>query len=498
MADPGDAGAPCAVEVSGLTVRPDGGRPVLRDVDLSVAAGERVLLAGPSGAGKSTLLTVLAGLAEEEFDDEDAVTGRVLLDGRPAAPGRAGLLLQDPRDAVVAPTAGRDTAFGPENLGLPREQVWARVAAAHAAAAFPAGPDRSTAALSGGELQRLAVAGALALRPGLLLLDEPTSMLDPATAERVRDALLEAAGGRTLVVVDHDLGAWAAHVDRVVALGADGRVAADGPPARVLPALAGSGLWVPGAGVPEPLAVPADLVVPALGALPGDDPALSCRGLRVDRRRRGPTGTTTATVLRDLDADLPPAALTAVTGPSGAGKSTLVSVLAGLVRPTAGTVRSTAALAARGRREPHRWSSRDLARRVGRVPQHPPVGFVRHTVAEEARATARAVGRGTDRADALLELLGLSARADVDPHRLSGGEQRRLALASALAAGPSALLADEPTVGQDRGTWAAVAGLLTAAAAAGAAVGVATHDERLAQLAGGRVHVGPAAPVVAR
>ncbi len=477
------------VEVRGLTFAP-GGVAVLRDVDLDVAAGEKVLLVGPSGAGKSTLLRVLAGVADED-EDGDVLSGRVLLDGAPAAPGRAGLLLQDPVDAVVAATAGRDTAFGPENLALPREEVWARVDAAHAAAAFGAGRDRSTAELSGGELQRLAVAGALALRPGLLLLDEPTSMLDPVTARRVRDALLAAAAGRTLVVVDHDLAAWADVVDRVVALGPDGRVVADGAPAAVLgalPAPLADGLWVPGAPAPAQLDVPAGLVAPLLD-VPGG-PAVTATGVRVERARRGTGRREVVVVLDGVDASLEAGRVTALTGDSGAGKSTLVGVLGGLSRPTAGTVLAAAALAVRGRRDPGRWRSRDLARRVGWVPQHPEHGFVRSTVRDEVRATPLAVGVATERADALLELLGLAPRADLDPHLLSGGEQRRLALASALAAGPAVLLADEPSVGQDRATWACVSGLLAAAAREGAAVGVATHDRALvAACAGRRTHL---------
>ena len=470
--------APAALRVRGLGVTPPGAaRPVLADVDLDVPAGQRVLLAGPSGSGKSTLLRALAGVLEEGPGGEPTAVGEVLLGGEPVRPGAAGLLLQDPVDAVVAATAGRDTAFGPENLGLARERVWERVARAHAAARFTAGPEREVATLSGGERQRLALAGVLALLPGVLLLDEPTSMLDAPTAAAVRAAVLEAAAGRTLVVVDHDLAGWAPHVDRVVLLGRDGRPVADGPPGRVLVPGAGAGeLWLPGAGEPVPAEVPAGLLAPHR-AVEGE--ALTGERLGLVRRRRGLRPSPPATVLTGVDVRVPAGRATPLVGVSGSGKSSLLGVLAGLTRPTSGDLRAAPALAGGLRPQPWRWRSRELAARSAWVPQTPEHAFVRTTARAEAAATATALGLPAERADALLELLGLGHRAEVDPFRLSGGEQRRLALAGALAAGPAVLLADEPSVGQDRRTWSVVVGLLRAAARDGAAVAVSSHDERL-------------------
>ncbi|GAB7193151.1 ATP-binding cassette domain-containing protein [Kineococcus sp. NUM-3379] len=477
----------------GLTWHPHGAaRPVLSGVDLDVGPGERVLLVGPSGAGKSTLLRALAGLLG---DHEGDAAGEVLLDGAPVRRGAAGLVLQDPLDAVVAASAGRDTAFGPENLALPREVISERVAGALRAARFPHGPGRSTSELSGGELQRLALAGVLALRPRLLLLDEPTSMLDAATAALVRDALLEVAGDRTLVVVDHHVGAWADAVDRVVALDAAGELLASGPAGAVLrgnaAALTAAGVWLPGLPGPAPVLVPAELVEPSTPVAEGTT-VLRGRALEVVRRRRGLRPAPPVRVLSGVDVDVPAGALTALTGASGAGKSTLVAVLAGLLRPTGGELAAAAGLARGAGAHPWRWTSPQLAARVGWVPQHPEHGFVAHTAREEVRATPEVLGqgeRGRRRADALLELVGLAGRADVEPHSLSGGEQRRLVLAAALAAGAGVLAADEPTVGQDRGTWALVAGALASAAAAGAAVVAATHDGALVRGARHRVHL---------
>ena len=142
-----------------------------------------------------------------------------------------GLLVQDPADAAVAGQAGRDVAFGPENLGLPRDRIWATVRGALAAVRFPYDVHHPVGALSGGEAQRLALAGVLALGPRLVLLDEPSAMLDPSTAAAVRRSVTDAVRrtGATMVLVEHRLEAWAGEVDRLVVLDATGRVAADGP-----------------------------------------------------------------------------------------------------------------------------------------------------------------------------------------------------------------------------------------------------------------------------
>ena len=498
-----------AVDVRGLTWRPVGRRePTLREVDLRVEAGERVLLAGPSGGGKSTLLRAVAGVLTTA--DSGRLTGEVRRGGvpvggagsagprgpGPATPPPVGLLLQEPDDALVASRVGRDVAFGPENLAVPRDEIARLVRTALADVHFPYGPDHPTAALSGGERQRLALAGALAMEPPLLLLDEPLAMLDPAAAEQVRAAVLEVATrrGSAVVVVDHALGRWLDVVDRLVVLTADGRVAADGDPRRVLADsgadLVAAGLWLPGLPPPAPVAVAADLLAPRVPVGRAGDPALSAEG--VGLRHRGAV----AAALTGVDAAVPAGRLTALTGPSGAGKSTLAQVLAGLLRPGSGRVRVDPLLADGLTRPVDRWRSVDLAARVGWVPQHPQRGFVGRRVDAELAATPGALGRpDPGRAAGLLAALGLSRYAGADPFQLSGGEQRRLALAAAVVHGPGVLVLDEPTVGQDRQTWAAVAGIAAAARAAGVAVVACTHDRTFVdvladsevRLVGGRV-----------
>lgn len=445
------------VRFAGFTWRPLGRRePVVRDLDLHVEAGERVLLLGVSGAGKSTLLHALAGALGSTIAGTS--------EGLAEVGGRLGLLPQGFADAVVADRVGRDVAFGPENLGLSRDEIWRRVDAALEAVALPYGRDHLTSALSGGESQRLALAGVLALAPDVLLLDEPTSMLDAPTAATVRDAVLNVAGGRTLIVVEHRFEPWLEHVDRVIVLAGGGAgIVHDGSVASFLAGPPPDGLWMPGLPAPVPLDVPSRLVSPAGKVL---EPRLERVG--VDLVTRTLRGLQRTRALDGVDLALTAGQCTALVGPSGAGKSTALAVLGGLIGPTDG----------RAIPDLRRRRSRDLARDVGWVPQVPEHGFVTTDVGQEMALTAGVVGRDID-VMAVLETLGLGHLSTTNPYRLSGGEQRRLALAAALVHRPGLVLLDEPTVGQDRHTWAAVAGWIVAAAREGAAVGVSTHDDDL-------------------
>ncbi len=485
------------VEVRHLTWQPLSRRePVLDDIHLTVGGGDRVLLVGPSGSGKSTLLRAIAGVlltaASGRLDGDVLVDGHAALD----TPGLVGLVQQDPTGSVVAETVGRDVAFGLENLRLPRAEMPSRVSAALAEARFPYGPGRSTGTLSGGESQRLSIAGALAMQPRLLLLDEPTSMLDPIAAAAVRTELqrLVMARNATAVVVAHHLDGWLGFATRLVVLGRGGRVIADGTPKDVFAErgadLAAEGVWVPGLPPPQPLAVDPRLVV-AARVTAGE--LLSVDDVVVRRRAGRHVGAPKVDLaFPAVDATLRTGNGLALTGPSGAGKSTMLGVLAGLLTPAAAHVRVMPGWGPkrRGEQGPWRWASRDLARRMSWVAQLPEHGIVTGRVDDEVLATSHAIGDNTataaERAVGLLQLLGLDHLATASPYHLSGGEQRRLALAAALAHGPDALLLDEPTVGQDRLTWAVVTGVCLAARTAGLALVVATHDELAVRAAADR------------
>jgi energy-coupling factor transporter ATP-binding protein EcfA2 len=467
---------PARVDATGWGWRHAGRRrAALHSIDLAIDPGERILLLGPSGSGKSTLLHALAGVLGG--DDEGEPVGSLRVDGRPAAAarGRAGLVLQDPDSQVILARVGDDVAFGCENLGVPREEIWRRVADAVDAVGLDLPLDHPTSRLSGGQKQRLALAGAIAMRPGLLLLDEPTANLDPGGVAEVREAVgrvLERTGA-TLVVVEHRVEVWQHLVDRVIVLGADGGIIADGPPDEVLAARAGElaagGVWVPGV----PLGVPDAAALDRMAARPHGEPILSTRELAI-ARPRGP-------VLHDrLDIALPGGTSTVLTGPNGAGKSTLALTLGGLLDPRGGTVLASTELARGLSRSPIRWRSRDLLTRIGTVFQEPEHQFVAATVRDEVAVAPRALGLGASEVDArvgeILDRLRLDHLAGANPFTLSGGEARRLSVGSVLATRPEVVILDEPTFGQDRLGWVELVRLLHELVAGGTTLLSVTHD----------------------
>lgn len=485
------------VTVRGLTVRfprRDVASPV--DVDLDVAAGERVLVLGPSGSGKSTLLRALAGVVPHSVDAD--VEGRVAVAGRevsgvPVArlADDVGLLGQDPASSVALPRVDDEVAFGLENAAVPPGEIGpaVRESLASVGAAHLAG--RQTRTLSGGELQRVALAAVLARRPRLLLLDEPTAMLDPASAaavQRLTLGALPSGGGPppAVLVVDHHLQDAATLPPRVVVLDAAGRVAADGPTASVLAdrgaELAAGGSWVPletevalAVGAAPGSGIGLDGAAPRLRALACADrgPRPSASGpVRLRARdaafRAGPQRGAPVLV-RDVDLDLNAGTVTALIGANGSGKTSLLLGLAGLLPRAAGTV--------------------DAEAGAGMVFQFPERQFLTRSVAAEVGYGLCGRPDADARVAATLRRFDLEPLAGADPFRLSGGQQRRLSIAAVAALEPGVLLLDEPTFGQDRAHALSVGDSLVELAAGGAAVAFSTHDLRLAGLVADRVVV---------
>lgn len=455
----------------------------LSGVDLDIAPGERVLVLGPSGSGKSTLMGGLAGLLGGA--EEGEATGTLTVDGvAPAqARGRVGLLMQDPEAQVVLARVGDDVAFGMENLGVPREEIWPRVEESLSAVGLDAPLDHSTTELSGGQKQRLALASILAMGPGLLLLDEPTANLDPSGIAEVRaavEAVVERTGA-TVVVVEHRVDVWASLVDRVIVV-ADGAIAADGPLRQVLAqqgdALRERGIWLPGDDVAAEVG-PAPEVPPASS---GTTPIARVADLTIGYDKNSP-------VRSGIDLTIERGVSTCIVGANGAGKSTFALTLAGLLPPISGTVEVETSDGTRG--DPHEWSSKQLLGRMSMVFQEPEYQFLASTVAEELAIGPRAAGMTDEEiaplVDEHLEALGLTKLARANPMTLSGGEKRRLSVATALISAPELLILDEPTFGQDRGTWLGLVRLLRAALARGVTLVSITHDPAFVAAMGQRV-----------
>jgi energy-coupling factor transport system ATP-binding protein len=439
--------------------------PALADVSLGIEEGEFVVVAGLSGSGKSTLVRVLSGLAPHALGG--TFSGRAVVDGmdtREHGPGElaavVGTLLQDPETQTVMGTVRAELAFPLENRGEPPAAVARGVEEVALALAIPQLLDRSTAELSGGELQRVALGAALAGHPRLVLLDEPTSQLDPVAGDELVWLLrrLNEEWGTTVVLVEHRLERCLAAADRV--LGFDGgTLAFDGPPAAFLE-------WALRA--QPPLATPgarlfslAGLEPPPVGVKAART-ALAARGMvpaaptfDVDRHIGGEVGGALRfkrvwhelpggrAILRGVDLRVAPGERVAVMGRNGAGKSTLLRHAKGLLAPTRGKVEASG--------------------RVAMLLQHPGDLLFAERVGDEG-------------------VEGFAALADRHPRDLSGGERQRLALAVALAGDePAAVVClDEPTRGMDRARKGELAAEIERLAAAGAAVLVATHDPEFA------------------
>ena len=419
--------------VRGLSFSYPGAAPALRDVSLDVEPGEVVALFGPSGSGKSTLLRALAGLVPHfhggRFSGRVEIAGRDTRTTRPAElAGTVATLFQDPEDQVVFTRVEAEVAFGLENVGTPPAEIPVRAAAALEAVGAAGLATRPVAELSGGELQRVCLASVLALSPELLLLDEPTSQLDPDGAAAAIE--LARSSGAAVVVSEHRPERVLEACDRVLFLD-DGRLGENGVP---------------------------DAWLPRDADLPDREPRgeAVCQLEDVSFAYDRP-------VLDGVSLEIGRGEIVALLGPNGSGKTTIGKLAAGLLEPQSGrVVRNGRAC----------YLSQDPGR---------------YLVEERADAeVAVAVGGDLSKARVALADLGLAGQAGRHPRDLSSGERERLALAAVLVAKPNLLVLDEPTRGVDPERKDELVRLLRSQAATRATL-VATNDLVFASAVADRV-----------
>jgi len=452
------------VEVDGLTFRyRRASEPAIRDISLVVHPGEVLLVAGPSGCGKSTLIRAINGLIPHAYPGE--LSGAVRLAGRPTTELKlrdialsVGTVLQDPAKQIVGATVEAELAFGPENLGVPRDDIRHQIGLVAERAAIESLLGRETAALSGGERQLLAMAGVLMMRPRLYVVDEPLANLDPLSAARLLGILRALAdGGDAVIIVEH-------RVEEALALRPDRVLYLDAGTSRYLGPVEGF------LRIADPRAVKLPFDVVLERARLGDLPA-AAGSVALDRNRR-PAGPTIADpdtaprltfdaveasigqhrILHGVDAALGRREVVAILGPNGSGKTTAFRTAMQLLPVTAGRILVDGVDAA-GR------GTASLATTFGYVFQSPSQMLFARTVREELAFGPTNLRRDpTNLADLIADCLRRTALDELEgilerpPLSLSFGQQKRLALAIALALEPSTLILDEPSAGQDHQT----------------------------------------------
>lgn len=524
----------------------------VRGLNLTIEAGQRVLLLGASGIGKSTILEGAAGLIGSDIilksdsnaknsnssshnvlvEDEDGGVseGAVFVDDVPVhkARGRVGLVLQDPESQAIFQRLGDNVAFGPENMNVPRKEIWNIVDES----LKEVGLDglqlhRSTAHLSGGQMQRLALAGALAMKPSVLLLDEPTANLDPDGVEQIVSAVGKVLDDThaTMVLVEHHAQPWIDLIDRVIVLGLENSgnsgnskngedsedsknfvhdddiardesaktvIVADGTPDEVFNRkdldFENLGIWLPDKY--------SDSKNRNIGRIhvegePDCDPSVGDGKVVLSTKNLAISHTDTP-IAKNINLEFNSGQITALVGANGAGKSTLSLTLAGLIPSIEGEVVASEDLCKDlDSSDPIKWKSTELAKRISYVFQNPEHQFACGTVLEEVMLGPIRTGMSEEDARAkakeLLERFRLGRYANANPYTLSGGEKRRLTVAASLAAAPRVLILDEPTFGQDRKTWMQIIKLIASLRADGVSVIVVTHDKELVDALGARL-----------
>jgi energy-coupling factor transporter ATP-binding protein EcfA2 len=471
---------------------PNTAKPALRDMSLEVEEGEFLLVAGVSGSGKSTLLRLFNGLVPHFYGGELSGSIRVAgLDPVELGPGEmssaVGLVFQDPEAQFVAEVVEDEMAFALENAGLPLLTMRKRVEEALHALGIDHLRNRRVNTLSGGERQRVAIAAVLTLQPRVLVLDEPTSQLDPQSAEEVLDSLVKLNKdlGLTIILSEHRLERVVQYADRIVYIDGNGG-SVEGTPREVLATIPLAPPVVQVAKLldwqPLPLTIKeARRFVRGMGGEERSEVRSQKSEVRSQKSEVGGRATVemdsvwfkyhAREVLRGLSLEFHEGEISALMGRNGAGKTTILKLIVGLLKPARGTVQTMG-------NDTRQMALDALSRLAGYVPQQPDVLLFADTVQDEVNFTRRTHGLPPDGKD-LLTSLGLIPYRLSDPRDLSVGERQRVALAAVLAGTPRVLVLDEPTRGLDYLQKDVLVGILRELRDKGHTIILATHDVEL-------------------
>lgn len=456
------------IELRGVRFTYDAGATwALDDVNLTVRRGERICLMGPNGSGKSTLSRVIAGLVAPDAGHV-TLLGNVAYDeaGAHAQAYRAarrdiGAVFQHPEDQIVTTVTEDDVAFGPENLSIARDKIGARIVSSLDAVDMGDRRFADPTRMSGGQQQRVAIAGMLAMDSAVLVLDEPTAMLDPQGRADIMQVLDELQRrGTTIILVTHHADEME-HADRVIQL-ESGHIVGDGP-------------------VEESLRMPVQTIgLPKRIRNARDEPAVEVRDVAyryTDSRR---------SVFEHVSFSIDKGETVALMGRNGVGKTTLARMLCALERPTAGAIVINGIAVARpkpnGTTKPlGRQDRRRLRGMVGYVMQHPERQLFAETVAEDIAYGPRNQGmnetEAAERAMQAMRMLHIEQLRDRSPFDLSVGQQRLAAIAGVIACRPSVLVMDEPTAGLDEEATARVHGLIHELKSSGVTMLIISHSQ---------------------
>ncbi len=472
------------IRVQDLTFTyPKAAAPVLQGIDLSIPEGEVVLVIGPSGSGKSTLLRCLNGLVPHFHGGSFA--GKVLVDGEDTLTRqprdlarKVGLVFQDPESQFVADVVEDELAFGMENMGVPRLTMRKRVEEVLDVLGIAHLRRRRLDTLSGGELQRVAIGAVLTVQPRVLVLDEPTSQLDPQAAEEVLTVVqrLNSDLGLTIVMAEHRLERVVQYVDRVLYMSGDGSVV----PYPVRQAMEELSLAPPVARIgralgwaPLPLSVREGKPFVKRSALPlsSDTQVEETDGRAAVVVEKAHLSYGDGDVIKGVSLRAFPGQVLALMGRNGAGKTSLLRSLVGLLTPRKGTI------SVLGEDVSNR-STAELTRRVALVPQDPTSILFHDTVEGEIADTLRGTNRDGNVEEAIREWR-LESLRHAHPRDLSAGERQRAALAAMLVGDPPVVLLDEPTRGMDYETKKILIDNLRRRCREGCTVVLASHDVEL-------------------